>query len=1074
MPRTRLSKEEKELRKKAAQVKWQRKVGIRQGSPPPIVLAHRPVTRSVSAESQPAIQEASSTLSEPIRAPIAPVQSQSTALQKGREDSFVPLLNNDDDDFNNLGGDEDRPSEDEDLSEDEEIPRDKAPGSSYPYNQVSATGEQSASDTESDIETSATRKGKEKALPAIQESNTGESRPTQSHRGDDEHANQSPQDNENEIKQSTRRKGKGRALPTTDELVANALISSQGQQGHDQPSVRQDGAENPHLVSEEEDEQEDDLIRVFMRAPHTPPPIDDDYSGDEEPPIRRLDDNDDLDINLVNADNRDTEPEQEGDEEPAEEDLLAARLEAHRETGIDIIKEFTQQLISFHGCSQEEHEAQLQPPHIRSPTHCTLKEFGVLLRGAVPLVINKEKLMTLEERRAHIAPDWRLAFEGIRSDIKDPAATNPEPGPSASGANQDRNGVEGAPIPAAGASDAASDQDSDSGDSVIEYNPRQVHLCLACSQTMAPSLWAEYDIDSKLGFASSLAFAREGINLNLYPQYHQNIKTNIHLFWTIDITTPRGRKPKRVALHRIPHINIGRVHGAEDTEVYIFFPEMYNAQKVTNFPGKADDKANELIRVWMDEIFIPSLFEVLSPAQRMKYPKTWLEAKLRARAQYSERSTRLPVAGEEAYAKSLSDTVPKDKLRDFWQSVEQKLQRPEFQIYHSARIFCSSKNNKGDGAYPTLGGIFAELKHTLSRCFDMQYLDRKAFWVDIGKQANCPVYAMNLDDYDRDSPPITCLLRTCCQDSLARWALLGEKKSSVLVRKYNVSMLRDVVDMTLEMSPISLKRALGWVSSQSYNGVKNFFDAAKTKPFMSTFLPRLAWDAPVAEVLHQEGRGKKVDLSRVQAQFTEGKYRLHYNAQAASYSSWGPREESRVSLDFLDQVEDELRSSGQLDQPRSRIAADYHHVWQLRSSQYLRFVLLNTNKFLSACEWIWTLQPKQRIDYEHCKVLTMLLQAIPYAFDGGPIIRSNDLWERQVTRRKNGRVLLGMAWTRTSQAYGYAFFEGKCDWNSLYFRREFRDRMAFCSTMLHDAYRKNWEPVVGAKDDLERINKALD
>ena len=60
-----------------------------------------------------------------------------------------------------------------------------------------------------------------------------------------------------------------------------------------------------------------------------------------------------------------------------------------------------------------------------------------MLRGAVSLVINKEKLMTLEERRAYIAPDWRLAFKGIRSDIKDPAATNPELGPSASGANQD-------------------------------------------------------------------------------------------------------------------------------------------------------------------------------------------------------------------------------------------------------------------------------------------------------------------------------------------------------------------------------------------------------------------------------------------------------------------------------------------------------------------------------------------------------------------------------------------------------------------------------------------------------------
>ena len=72
----------------------------------------------------------------------------------------------------------------------------------------------------------------------------------------------------------------------------------------------------------------------------------------------------------------------------------------------------------------------------------------------------------------------------------------------------------------------------------------------------------------------------------------------------------------------------------------------------------------------------------------------------------------------------------------------------------------------------------------------------------------------------------------------------------MLVKKYNVSILRDVVDITLEMSLISFKRALGWVSSQSYNKVKNFFDAVKTKPFMSTFLLRLAWDALIIEVLY--------------------------------------------------------------------------------------------------------------------------------------------------------------------------------------------------------------------------------
>jgi hypothetical protein len=39
---------------------------------------------------------------------------------------------------------------------------------------------------------------------------------------------------------------------------------------------------------------------------------------------------------------------------------------------------------------------------------------------------------------------------------------------------------------------------------------------------------------------------------------------------------PRGYKPKRVALHRIPYINISCVYRAKDTEVYIFFLEIYN------------------------------------------------------------------------------------------------------------------------------------------------------------------------------------------------------------------------------------------------------------------------------------------------------------------------------------------------------------------------------------------------------------------------------------------------------------------------------------------------------------------
>jgi hypothetical protein len=56
MPRLKLFKKEYKLRRNAVKKKWERKVRIRQESPPLIVLAHRPVTRSQSVKAQPVVQ----------------------------------------------------------------------------------------------------------------------------------------------------------------------------------------------------------------------------------------------------------------------------------------------------------------------------------------------------------------------------------------------------------------------------------------------------------------------------------------------------------------------------------------------------------------------------------------------------------------------------------------------------------------------------------------------------------------------------------------------------------------------------------------------------------------------------------------------------------------------------------------------------------------------------------------------------------------------------------------------------------------------------------------------------------
>jgi len=137
MPRPpRLSEEERKIRAKASRRKWERKVGIRQGTPPtapaaPAVNpAHRPITRSRSADVQLATQEQPPPLLEPSQSHGLP-SSQPTSLQNGRGESLAPAL--DDDDFNALGGDidyisnsgfvagdQDDPPEEEEEEEEEE------------------------------------------------------------------------------------------------------------------------------------------------------------------------------------------------------------------------------------------------------------------------------------------------------------------------------------------------------------------------------------------------------------------------------------------------------------------------------------------------------------------------------------------------------------------------------------------------------------------------------------------------------------------------------------------------------------------------------------------------------------------------------------------------------------------------------------------------------------------------------------------------------------------------------------------------------------------------------------------
>ncbi len=67
------------------------------------------------------------------------------------------------------------------------------------------------------------------------------------------------------------------------------------------------------------------------------------------------------------------------------------------------------------------------------------------------------------------------------------------------------------------------------------------------------------------------------------------------------------------------------------------------------------------------------------------------------------------------------------------------------------------------------------------------------------------------------------------------------------------------------------------------------------------------------------------------------------------------------------------------------------------------------------------------MSFKHCKVMTILLQALPFAFDSGPIMRQRELWQTCFQRPRGGPQVLGMGMHGTLARHGYMWFLPRVD-----------------------------------------------
>jgi hypothetical protein len=117
-------------------------------------------------------------------------------------------------------------------------------------------------------------------------------------------------------------------------------------------------------------------------------------------------------------------------------------------------------------------------------------------------------------------------------------------------------------------------------------------------------LAVSFDVNSFLGFASSLAVARQGVWHQPAPQVRQNLHTDVHIQTTMYAAPedPEEAPRARIAMLKdVAHCCLGQVEGATGISLYVLFPHLNGGRD--DFVGLT---ANQHSR-WLDQVFYPAV-----------------------------------------------------------------------------------------------------------------------------------------------------------------------------------------------------------------------------------------------------------------------------------------------------------------------------------------------------------------------------------------------------------------------------------------------------------------------------------
>jgi hypothetical protein len=603
-----------------------------------------------------------------------------------------------------------------------------------------------------------------------------------------------------------------------------------------------------------------------------------------------------------------------------------------------------------------------------------------------------------------------------------------------------------------------------------------VHICLNVDDGATAATGVTFDIDSVLGFPSSLAVAKQGIRWNPTQMAVSDIRSDLHLNSRLAHYIDRHGHAHSVRrpLYQLPNYNFGRLIGFEDVSLYLFFPHLYREEQ------KVSRLLDEDFSTWMNQILLPAIYRYHGSSLVQHYPSSYDHARYNSIARGVEaRSQKTDATPRQQL---LFHFLPPDSLHAIWETILQTVERPGLQHFRGVFIFSHGKNLKCLTKDSTWGKMTSRFKEYWTGAVAENYMTADAY-IDVGKEV-CSAQESRIVCEDEvavgedETLAKTLMWKRCCLETYSEWmqSWYGREVDGHQTTFYPFSMLHDSGSLTIETHQGSKSRSNGLLYSQFYSSAKEIFAAGNVYPFTNVAIETLALDRRLRKTWQHVGAGLSHDPVALIRAYLYTKLRCHYAISGSMQKCFGTREEHRISKKLFDQIDARFQQR-QLHTRRFRSAHDGNpSYYTFTTTTLLKWLRWNINKFCVGFEMVYSLNDRHFVTWEHTRIMLMFLRCLQFSYSSGLIQRAGGLWQdvrvgTDVNQPDGLRRYEGLGFRDSMSQHGYAWFMDKVDWETMTFRQPFAQYMTFNNPSMQTAYHARYGQIRDVRIDFIRVDK---